>query len=106
MASISTTYAYAFNDDSVGATARTMLNFGFTDAELEKADFCYISVDGANVRFRYDGTAPTTSVGHYLANGERWVMYGQQNIAALQFIAISGTAYVAITLESFAPDGI
>ncbi len=103
MASASTTYAYAFNDDSVGATARTLLDFGFTQAQIDKADFCHMSVDGSNARFRYDGSAPTASVGMYIANGDRWIMYGQQNIAALQFIATTGTAYVAITLESNNP---
>lgn len=106
MASSSTTYAYAFNDDSVGATARTLLDFGFTDAQLKKADYALISVDGSTARFRYDGTAPTASVGQYVANGASLEIRGQQNIERLQFIATTGTAYVAITLESYSPDGI
>lgn len=104
MSAMSTTYAFAFNDNSVGATARTLLDFGFTAAQIKKADFAYMSVDGSSARFCYDGSVPTASVGHYLGDGERWVMAGQQNIERLQFIATTGTAYVAITLESFNPN--
>jgi hypothetical protein len=107
MASSSTTYAYAFGDSSVTTVqAITAAGFAFTDAQLKKADVALISIDGTTARFTYDGTTPTTAIGHYVANGATFIVRGQQNIEKLQFIATTGTAYVAITLESYSPDGI
>jgi len=105
MASQSTTYAYAFGDASVTTVqAITSVGFAFTDAQLKKADYAFISIDGTTARFTTDGTVPTASVGHYVPNGASFEVRGQQNIEKLQFVATTGTAYVAITLESFNPN--
>lgn len=94
--------AVAFNGATVSSTEQTMTDLGFTDAELSEADIAFITVDGADVRFTYDGTTPTGSVGHLLSNSDKWIVMGNDNIRNLQFIRADSTdAYVAVTLEGY-----
>lgn len=99
--SISTTIAYAYNSATISSAAQDLSDVGFTDDEIDRADVAYITVDTAALRFRYDGTAPTAADGHQLADGDKWLLVGNQNIRNLQFIAVASDGFVAITLESF-----
>jgi hypothetical protein len=56
----------------------------------------FIVVESANVRWRDDGTAPTTSVGMLFANGSAPLSY-QGNLAGIQFIAVSGSPVVDVS---------
>ena len=38
-----------------------------------------VSVDGADARFRSDGTSPTTTVGHLIADGQ-WIELGAADL--------------------------
>ena len=55
-----------------------------------------VSVDGADARFRSDGTSPTTTVGHKIADGQ-WIELGAADLVAGEFVAVSGTALVNVT---------
>lgn len=48
-----------------------------------------ITVETAGVRWRDDGTAPTTSIGMPLSAGQSFTYYG--SLSAIQFIAQSGS---------------
>lgn len=82
---------------------------GFAAAQIltatRRAEQAYISVDGtATVRFRYDGTAPTSSVGHQLASLESIAIQGYTNLQNIQFISIgTATSSLMITLEGGRP---
>ncbi len=55
-----------------------------------------INVETASVRFRMDGTAPTTSTGQLLASGD-WVVFSNpNNVSRAQFIASSTSATVTV----------
>lgn len=57
----------------------------------------FFSVDGAAVRFTMDGTAPTSSVGHLLADGGSLMLHGQtalKNFRAIRSAGVSATARV------------
>lgn len=98
--SISTTYAYQFANDTVSSTALTLLDIGFTQAEIDRASRARITCATQPVRYRYDGGVPTASVGHYMAVNAETLIIGNPNIAALQFIRATGSdGEVAITLE-------
>jgi hypothetical protein len=99
---ISTTVAYAYNSATISSTAQDMSDVGFTDAEIERADVAYVTVDTQALRYRYDGGVPTAADGHQLDAGDKWLLVGNQNIRNLQFIrAGASDGFVAITLESF-----
>jgi hypothetical protein len=53
-----------------------------------------ITVETASVRWRDDGTAPTTSLGMLLTAGQSFTYYG--NLSAIQFIAVSGSPTVNV----------
>lgn len=68
-----------------------------------KAHRAVITVETDQIRFRYDGTAPTSSVGHIMNPGERLIMEGRSNISGLQFIrssAATADAVLRITIET------
>jgi hypothetical protein len=99
---ISTSTAFAYNSATISTTAQDVSDVGFTDAQIDRADVAYITVDTQAVRFRYDGSAPTAAEGHQLDAGDKWLLVGNQNIRNLQFIrAGASDGFVAITLESF-----
>lgn len=99
--------AYAFETITPGASTALPL----TAAKLtpttaggigKKACRVTVSCETEACRFRYDGTAPTSAVGHPLAVGERAVFEGTENLANLKFISQTGTSSLSITYEHFA----
>lgn len=97
---ISTTTASAFNNATVSNTALELTDVGFTAAEVKAADRMRVTVETNAIRYRYDGTAPTASVGHLLATGSVLILDGHNNIANFQVIADSSDGAVMVTLES------
>ena len=61
-----------------------------------QAKSALVSVDSADIRWRVDGTDPTTSTGHLLSDGQYFEFFGDE-IENLSVIATSGTAKVAVT---------
>lgn len=61
----------------------------------------YCTVDSTNnVRYTYDGTSPTASVGHRGAAGTNFEVYGSGNMSRLRFIREGGAdSAVSCTLE-------
>ena len=49
-------------------------------------NFCTAYVDGANVRFRFDGTAPTTTVGAIAKSGDTISIDNIEQASAIRFI--------------------
>lgn len=97
---ISTTYASAFNNATISSTALTLEDVGFSAAEVSAANRMRLTVETAAIRYRYDGTSPTASVGHLLAVGAVLLLDGNQNIELLELIADASDGTVMVTLES------
>ena len=57
------------------------------------------SVEVANVRYRDDGTAPTTSIGVQIYQGQTLTYNG--NLAAIQFIAVSGSPVINVAFYKY-----
>lgn len=85
-------------DKSVAGTALTMLDLGFTDAQINASDLLIVSVEAANIRYSATTTAPTATAGHPLSSDQQVKIDGRAIIAALQFIAQSGTAKLHLSL--------
>lgn len=97
--------AYAFENLTVSSTAK-----GLTAAKLtptttalvgKKACRITVSCETNPVRFCFDGTTPTTSLGHLLAVGERATFEGTANLSNLKFIATGSDSSLMITYEHF-----
>lgn len=87
---------------SNAAKAISHADFGFSADELAAADRAVISVNAEDVYATWDGTDPTTSLGHYLADTHAPFLVLGRNVANLKFIrAGSNDATVSITLEKY-----
>lgn len=58
-----------------------------------------ITAEGGQMRFRYEGTAPTSTVGHVLNAGDRLILEGRANVDRFRAIrtgSVNGTLMVSI----------
>lgn len=74
--------ALTISTSSVGITNSTLRPSGQTFQN----NFCTLYVSGANVRFRFDGTAPTTSVGAVASDGDTISIDNLEQASAVRFI--------------------
>lgn len=89
MANINALKAFAGVQATVSTVALTLVTFGFTQAQIDQAGMVEISVNTNSIRIRYEGTAPTVSIGNILNstfNGHSPYVYGNDNIQQLQLI--------------------
>ena len=69
---------------------------GFTAAQLnpanaQRAERAFITVEGAAIRFRIDGTDPTSSEGHLVLANSSFVLSGHNALANFRAIRDGGT---------------
>jgi hypothetical protein len=83
------------------AAAVGISDFEFDSDNLSQATRAVISSTGYDVKITWDGTDPTSTVGHHVVKDSAvWAeVFGPRNIPQLKFIGISGEATVTITLE-------
>lgn len=82
----------AYEDLAVSSTA-----VGFTAATYLGANYAYVTVEGAPIRFRMDAGTPTTSVGTRLEVGDSIVLESRDEV--VRFKAIYADS-VAATLRA------
>jgi hypothetical protein len=102
MPNIQTTLAYAFGTNTIADTALDIDNAGFSwgATDLANAQSAFITTRTAGVMYTYDGTTPTSSIGHLLAQNDNVRINGNVNINNLSFIREAGvSAELSITLE-------
>lgn len=58
-----------------------------------------LSVETATIRFRFDGGAPTTTVGHLADPGSVVTITGHASLVAFRAIAVAATATVPSTVS-------
>ena len=76
-----------FESITVSATAG-----GLTTAAIAGLDEAIITVETAQVRFRQDGTVPTSTVGHILEVGDVLTLDSSEAMADVSFIRTGGTS--------------
>lgn len=92
--------AFVADTDTVSSTALDLTDIGTAlDADaLAAADAAHITVSGDAIRYTYDGTTPTATVGHLVADGGEIILVGGNNVQNLQLIRVTGDATVFVTL--------
>ena len=84
-------------DDTSGGVALTLPTI--LDGSLAPA-VAFVTVESNTLRFRYDGTAPTTTDGHLVTAGGHFIIKGQDDIKKLRMIRTTGaSAVVQVTYE-------
>ena len=88
-------------DATVGGVGLTASKIRPTGGHAREAVRVLITVETAEIRYTYNGTAPTTTVGHILNVDDALTLYGQPSIDRFKAIrtgATSGT--IKVTYES------
>ena len=92
--------AYAFESISVSSSTTAV---GFTASNITPAfqpTRVIITVEDGQIRYRYDGTDPTATVGHLMNSMDALVLKGKKNIEAMKFIRKTTTnATIMVTYE-------
>ena len=94
------TEAFAFET----LTATNGAAVGTNDVLCAGASRAVFTFEAGSARFRYDGSAPTTTVGHLVAisagNTVSVIVEGAQNIVYMQIIATTATnSTISVTYE-------
>ena len=67
---------------------------------FEEASTAFLSLDGGDIRYTYDGTTPSATVGHILSNGGALVLTGQNQIKQFKcFKYGNDNSTISITYE-------
>ena len=85
---------------TISSTSVSMVDLGFTIAELGRAKVAHITVETAAIRYRYDGVNPLTTEGHPLATDGERTIEGTANIKDLNFIAQGDNATINVSLSA------
>lgn len=95
------TVGFAFEALTVTDSVQVLTPSKYGDSETSGgASEAFISNDGAEIRFRYDGGTPTSTVGHILADGGILVLKGQQQMSSFKCIRTGGvSSEISITYE-------
>lgn len=92
------TVATAFAGDQTTLYEKITVTTGSAVTLTTPPDGCkeaLIICETNDVRFRRDGTAPTSTTGMLLEAGQNIVLEGYKDIAAFQAIAVSATGYLS-----------
>lgn len=71
-------------------TASTNTTEGSAYIDTKRVDEALVTVETNPIRFRLDGTAPTSAEGHLLQAGDSIVVSGFSNVSKLRFIRQGG----------------
>jgi len=87
--------------DATAAVGLTATKVRPAAKHSRRSAFLTFETGGVNVRYRYDGTDPTTSEGHLLVDGSSMLLQGERNISRLRFIlAATGAGIVKVTYHA------
>jgi hypothetical protein len=87
-----------FNKTVSNAALDLVTGLNFSQTDVNAADAAHITVTGNDLRYTYDGTTPTATIGHPLPVGSDILIRGQSLIANLKFIRQGSDGVVNITL--------
>lgn len=82
--------AFAFETISATASALGLTASTYKPASAAIAQEAFITLSGGDIRYRYDGTDPSATVGHILSDGGFLRLKGEHQLANFKFI-LTGT---------------
>lgn len=63
------------------------------------AESAFITNEGDAIRYTFDGTTPSTTVGHKLPDGGILVLQGQNQMASFKCFRVTTDATISVTYE-------
>jgi len=94
--------AFAFEQITISTAVKTLTSATYRfDSSGEKAKRALITCENAQIRYTYDGTTPTASVGHLLNPMDILVLTGSDNISNFKAIRKGSTdGQISCTYEN------
>jgi hypothetical protein len=95
------TIGYNFEQLTVSTSVQVLTPSKYMDS-LTSGGACnaYLTIENGDVRYTYDGTTPTSTVGHILQAGGSIVLSGQNQIGSFKCFRIGAVnAVLSITYE-------
>ena len=92
---------YNFEQLSVTTSVQALTPSKYKDSDTSGgASSAYITLENGDIRFTYDGTTPTGTVGHKLLNGSSIVLLGQNQMSSFKCFQTGSTgSTISITYE-------
>lgn len=97
---------YAFETITVSSTAKSLTASVYDIASVtsqlypvRQVQYVLITSETSELRYRIDGTAPTTTVGHVLPSGSSMVLLGYTTIINFKIIASGSDGTIQVTYE-------
>ena len=84
--------AFAFETITFADTAKGLTEASYKNADDNFAKRALMTVESAQLRYRYDGVAPTALVGHVLNPGDTLILIGATNIKNFKAIRTGVTS--------------
>lgn len=88
---------FAYEHISIGSSPVGFSPGVYEPPEGKPAQIAMLTVEGGTVRFREDGTDPTSSDGHSISEGDIVVFRGFENIQRARFIRADGSPSVQVS---------
>lgn len=95
------TIGYSFEQLTVANSVQVLTDSKYKDSITSGgASAAFITNEIAQLRYTYDGTEPTTTVGHILESGGLLVLNGQNQMSQFKCIRTGSTsAIITVTYE-------
>lgn len=92
---------FAHESITVSSVAKKLTFATFSPAPTtgRTAERALITTETDAIRYTYDGTTPTSSVGHLLPSGTVMVLAGYGNISRFQAIRVTTDATIKVSYE-------
>jgi len=81
---------FDFETIAVSSSAVTLTASKYHPTGADKADSAFLTLEGGDIRYRYDGGDPTALVGHLLSDGGFLVLLGQNQMEKFKAIRVGG----------------
>ena len=78
-------------NNTVSSTPLSLVDFGFTIAELGRASSAHIVVETAAIRYGFGIHAINAGVGKLKSSADEFIVEGAQNLMNMMMVADSGT---------------
>lgn len=94
------TIGYNFEQLTVTNSVQVLTPSKYKDTStIGGASAAFITNDGNTIRYTYDGTTPSATVGHKLADGGILVLNGQNQMSAFKCFRVSSDSEISVTFE-------
>lgn len=95
------TIGYSFEQLNVTTSVQVLTPSKYAESSpFGGASSAYLSIESGSIRYTYDGTTPSATVGHLLHDGSSIVLSGQNQMAHFKCYQSGGSgSVISITYE-------